>query len=117
MEQEEDGNERLEQEEDEVQRIWREYFKDLYNIDTQEQVAVHICGFDRIRIGNYFEGEPTERVEVEVRVGKLKNGKAASKEEINGEKIKGGDRVVYWIWRLCNTVLRVVVCLKTGYLL
>ena len=34
--------------EDEVQRIWKEYFEDLYNIDTQKQVAVHMCGFDGI---------------------------------------------------------------------
>ena len=40
---------------------------------------------------------------VEVRVGKLKKGKAAGKDEITGEIIKGGgDRVVDWIWRLCN---------------
>ena len=38
-----------------------------------------------------------------MRVGKLKNGKAAGKDEITGEMIKGGgDRVVDWIWRLCN---------------
>ena len=33
-----------------------------------------------------------------MRVGKLKNGKAAGKDEITGEIIKGGcDRVVNWI--------------------
>ena len=38
-----------------------------------------------------------------MRVGKLKNGKASGKDEIKGEMIKGGDdRVVDWIWRLCN---------------
>ena len=38
-----------------------------------------------------------------MRVGKLKNGKAAGKDEITGEMIKGGgDTVVDWIWRLCN---------------
>ena len=38
-----------------------------------------------------------------MRVGKLKNGNSASKDEITGEMIKGGgDRVVDWIWRLCN---------------
>ena len=36
-----------------------------------------MCGFDGIRRGNYFGGEPIGRDEVEVRVGKLKNGKAA----------------------------------------
>ena len=34
---------------------------------------------------------------------KLKNRKAAGKEEVTGEMIKGGgDRVVDLIWRLCN---------------
>ena len=60
-------------------------------------------GFDGIRRGNYFRREPTGRAEVEVRVGKLKNGKAVGKDEITGQMIKGGsDRVVDWIWRLCN---------------
>ena len=35
--------------------IWKEYFGDLHNIDTQKQVAVHMCGFDGIRRGGYFE--------------------------------------------------------------
>ena len=40
---------------------------------------------------------------VEVRVGKLKNGKAAGKDEVTGEMIKGGgDGAVDWIWRLYN---------------
>ena len=72
-----DGNRRLAQEEDEMQKIWKEYFEDLYNIDTQEQVAVHMCGFDEIWRGNYFLGKPVGKAEIEVRVGKLKNGKAA----------------------------------------
>ena len=75
-----------------MRRTRKEYFEDLYNIDTQEQVAVHICGFDGIRRFSYFGGEPIRRAEVEVRVGKLKNGKTAG----------GDDRVVDWIWRLCN---------------
>ena len=62
-----------------------------------------MCGFDGIRRGNYFGGEPIGRAEVEVRVGKLKNGKAAGKDEITREIIKVEcDRVVDWIWRLCN---------------
>ena len=47
-------------------------FWNLYIIDTQEQVAVHMCGFDGIRRGDYFGGEPIGRVEVEIRVCKLK---------------------------------------------
>ena len=67
-------------------------------IDTQEDVVVHMCGFDGIRRSNYFGGEPTGRAHVEVRVGKLNNGMAAGKGEITGEMIKGGGyRVVYWI--------------------
>ena len=63
---------------DEVQRIWKEYYDNLYNIDTQEQVVVHIYGFDRVWRANYFRGKLIRRTEVKVRVGKLK------------------------IWRLCN---------------
>ena len=97
------GNERLAQGEDDVQRIWKEYFEDLYNVDTQELVAVHMRSFDGIWSGNNFGGEPIGRAEVEVRVGKLMNGLSAGKDGITGEVIKGGsDRVVDWIWRLCN---------------
>ena len=36
-------------------------------------------------------------------VGKLKNGKAAGRDEVTGEMVKGGgDTVVDWIRRLCN---------------
>ena len=47
-----DENGRLAQGKDEVSKIWKEYFEDLYNIDTQEQVAFHMCGFDGIRRGS-----------------------------------------------------------------
>ena len=63
-----------------VRKLWKQYFEDLYNINNQEEVAVHMCGFDWIRRGNNFGGEPIGRAGVEVRVGKLKNGKPASKE-------------------------------------
>ena len=46
------GNGRLVQGEDEVRKIRKKYFEDLYTIDTQEQVAVHMCSFDGIRRGN-----------------------------------------------------------------
>ena len=82
-----------------MRRIWKEYFEDMYNIDTQEQVAAHICGFDKVRRGNYFGGKPVGRAEVEVRMGKLKNGKTTGKGTITGEMIKAGDDrvVVDWI--------------------
>ena len=66
-------------------------------------MAVHMCGFDGIQRGNYLEERSVGGAEVEVRVGKLKNGKSAGRDEITGEIIKGGgDSVVDWIWRLCN---------------
>ena len=43
-----DGNGRLAQGKDEVRKIWKDYFEDLYNIDTEKEVAVNMCGFDRI---------------------------------------------------------------------
>ena len=43
-----DGNRSLAQGEDEVRKIWKEYFEGLYNIDNQEEVAVHMSGFDGI---------------------------------------------------------------------
>ena len=62
-----------------------------------------MCRFDIIQRSNYFGGDPIGRTEVEVRVGKLKNGKAAGKAEVTGEMVKGGGNIVVdWIWRLCN---------------
>ena len=81
----------------------KKYLKDLYNVDTQEQVVVHMCGYDGFRRGNCFGGEPIRKIGVEERVKKLKNGKAAGKDEVTEEMVKGGgDVVVDWIWKLCN---------------
>ena len=65
-----------------MRKTWKKYFEVLYNIDTQEEVAVQMCGFDGIRRTNYFGGEPIRRAEVELIVGKLKIGKSAGKDEI-----------------------------------
>ena len=67
------GNRRLAQGDGEVRRIWKEYFEDLYDIDTQEQATVYMCGCDGVQRGNYFGGEPIRRTEVEVRREKFKN--------------------------------------------
>ena len=48
-----------------------------------------MCGFDGVQKRNYFRGEPIRRTEVEVRVGKLKNGETAGKDEGTREMIKG----------------------------
>ena len=57
---------------------------DLYNIDIQEKVAVHTLGFTSVQRGKYFGGEPIRRTEEGERVGNLKNGKTAGKEEVTG---------------------------------
>ena len=52
-----------------------------------------------------------------MRLGKLKNGKAAGGDGITVEMIKGGnDIVVDWIWRLCNMdwISAVIVPLYKG---
>ena len=68
------------------------------NVDTQEEVAVHMCGFDGVRRGNHFRGEPIRKPEVEDRVKKLKHGKATGKDEVTRERVKGGCYMVgYWI--------------------
>ena len=51
----------------------KSYFEDLYNTGTQEQVTVHMCGFNGVQKGNYFGGELVRRTKVEVRVGNLRN--------------------------------------------
>ena len=68
----------------------KKYFKDLYNVDTQEEVGVHMCEYDRAQRRNYFGGVPIKKIEVE----KFKNGKAAGKDEVTEEMVKGGGDVV-----------------------
>ena len=50
-------------------------FGDLYNIESQEQVAIHMCGFDGVQRSHYFGEDPIKRTELDARVRKLKNGK------------------------------------------
>ena len=51
--------------EDEVLRIWNDYFEDLYNIKIQEHIAVHMCslmGFREVTTSekSQLEGESRE---------------------------------------------------------
>ena len=42
-----------------------------------------------------------------MRMVKLKNRKAAGRDEVTGERVKGGsDMVVDWIWRLSNMAFK-----------
>ena len=87
--------------EDELRKLWKEYFEDLYNIDTQGEAAVQMCALRGF--GGVTTLEESQLEEVEVRVRKIKNGEVAGKDKITGEIINGGgDRVVDWIWRLRN---------------
>ena len=45
---------------------WKEYFEDMYNMVTEEQVALNVRHFDGAKKGNYSEGEPIYTTEVEV---------------------------------------------------
>ena len=68
-----DGNGRLAGEEEEVQGNWMNYFVNLYNEDTKEQIAIRMCSFGDVQKDNYFGGEPVKRVKMELRVGELRN--------------------------------------------
>ena len=62
-----------------------------------------MCGLDGVRRNRYFGHEVITKEEEEEDVKKLKNGKSAGIDGITGEMIKnGGDRVIDWIWKLCN---------------
>ena len=39
-------------------------FEDLYNMDNQEQVSVHMCGFDGVQRRNYIGGEQIRGTEL-----------------------------------------------------
>ena len=68
-----------------------------------------------IQIGSYFGREPIKRTEVEVRVAKLKNGKATGKDEVTREMIKvGGDKWWTGFGSCVISLFRVVLCRKTG---
>ena len=91
-----DGNRNLALGEDEVRGILKDYFfRDLYNIDSQEEVAVPTRGYDGVQRGNYFREEPIRRNEVGLREGKLTSGKAVGKDEVTGEMVK---MEVTWWW-------------------
>ena len=95
-----DISDRLSMEEGGSAKDLKDYYEDLYNIDNQEEVGFRMYSFYGVQRSNYIGGEPIKRIEVEVRMKKLKNGKASGKDEVTGETVKGGgDMVVDWISR------------------
>src|SRR5678816_1952508 len=86
-----------------VSGVWKEHFENLYNIGSNEEVIMTVCGFDGTRRNRYFGDEVISKEEEMGRVRKLKNGKSAGIDEITGEMIKnGGKMVIDWILKLCN---------------
>ena len=46
----------------EMRRIGKKYFKDLYNVDTQKEVGVHMFGYDWVQRRNNFGGELIRKI-------------------------------------------------------
>ena len=87
----------------EAKKVWQEHLKNLHNVDSNEEVIVIACGFERACRNRYLGIEVITREEVVGRVRKLKNGKSAGSDGVTGEMIKnGGKCVIDWIWKLCN---------------
>ena len=45
---------RLEVREDNLRVNWKEYFKDLHNVETEKRVVVNMSGFEGARRSNMF---------------------------------------------------------------
>ena len=48
--------------EEDLWKIWKDYFEDLYNVDVGEKVS--ICGFDIARMGYCYESVGRIKLEV-----------------------------------------------------
>ena len=56
-----------------------------------------MCGFYGVRRGNYFRGEPIRKTE---EWGSLRMERLQVR--MRSQERGGGNRVVEWIWKLCN---------------
>ena len=63
------------------------FWGSVHNMDIEKQVVGHMCCFGGVWKGNYFGGEPIEKVKW---MGKFRNGKAPCKDEVTGERIGWG---------------------------
>ena len=79
---------------------WKEYFKELLNVQDDRQANISVVG--AMQLGALNSGVISED-EVRNALKKLKNGKAAGLDEMNAEYMKhGGVVVVEWLVRLFN---------------
>ena len=53
-----DGIGRMVVGDNDVRKILKEYFEDLYNVATEVRVTLNIYGSDRVKMSNYFGLEP-----------------------------------------------------------
>ena len=53
----------------------KDYSEDFYNMNTQDQVGVHMFDFEYVQRSKYFEGESIRGNGVESKVRQLQNGK------------------------------------------
>ena len=59
-------------------------------MDSEEWVAINITGFGGARRGHYFGEETVNRTDMKMTMKKLKNSKAAGKDEVAREIIRVG---------------------------
>ena len=70
----------------------RRSFLIIYSVDSEDLIAVKICGFDGARWGNFRESFMW--TEVKIREKKVKKGKVASRDEVIKAMIKNVDEKI-----------------------
>ena len=113
-----EGNRKLAQGEDEVQKIWKEYFEICITLilsNRLQSTYVALMGFREVSISKESQ---LEELRLKLRVS-IKNERAVGKDKIKGEMIKGGGVTGWWTGFGGYVIrpLKMVLCLKIGDLL
>ena len=97
------------QEDKEVSERWREYFKDLLNVNGRErEIGRWDSRVDRSVVNGGLE-EVITKEEIKDALRKVKRGKSAGLDGVSGEMLKeGGDSMIEWLERLF------MVCWRNG---
>ncbi len=84
-----------------VKERWREYFKNLMNVQDKGPVVVTAVVLNGG--GGVYREESITYEEVNQAIKRLKNGKAAGTDGITAEMLKcGGDVVTKWMVKICQ---------------